>query len=108
MSEYLVIINAENDRSLSPAEEQYCITEYGKWAEKLGEKLVTARRLDLSPGKLLPSKRNPVTDGPFVEAKELIVGFILLNATSVEEATQIADTCPLGEYFRFFIKPVKD
>lgn len=33
-------------------------------------------------------------DGPFAEAKELIGGYILLRASSLEEAVAIAEGCP--------------
>lgn len=33
-------------------------------------------------------------DGPFAEAKELIGGYLLLSAASLEEATSIAEGCP--------------
>jgi len=33
-------------------------------------------------------------DGPFTEAKEWIGGYMLLEATSLDEATAIAETCP--------------
>lgn len=107
MAEYLIIINAADERGLSPAEEQHCITEYGKWAQQLSKKHITARRLDLSEGTLLPSKKAPTTDGPFVEAKELIAGIILIEASSQEQAAKIAESCPLREYFQLFVKKVK-
>ncbi|MEO9868879.1 YciI family protein [Ekhidna sp.] len=106
MSEYLIVIAAENERGLSPAEEQHCIKEYGKWAETLGSKHVTARRLSLHKGELIPSKKKLTTDGPFVEAKELIAGFILIEAADNKEATSIASSCPLNEYFQLFVKSV--
>lgn len=104
MSEYLILIAAENERGLSPSEEQKCITEYGAWAEELAEKHIIARRLSLNNGELIKSKRSVTTDGPFVEAKELIAGFVLVNADSTKEATHIAESCPLNQYFHLFIK----
>ncbi|WP_436517143.1 YciI family protein [Ekhidna sp. To15] len=104
MKEYLILIAAQNERALSQAEEQHCIQEYGKWAETLSEKHITARRLSLEPGDLIPRKKSVTTDGPFVEAKELIAGFVLISANSKEEAREIASTCPLNEYFHLFVK----
>ncbi len=104
MKEFLILIAAENKRGLSQAEEQHCIQEYGKWAEKLGDNHMIARQLSLDPGDMLPSKRNLTTDGPFVEAKELIAGFVLISAESAQEAKAIASTCPLNEYFHLYVK----
>lgn len=106
MAEFLVLIAAENTRELSHAEEQHCITAYGKWAEALGSRHLSARRLTMDPGELVPLKNKVATDGPFVEAKELIAGFILLDAPDLSEATKVASTCPLNEYFQLFVKAV--
>jgi hypothetical protein len=35
------------------------------------------------------------TDGPFIEAKECISGFILIQATNLDEAGTWAQACPL-------------
>lgn len=104
MAEYLILIAAENERGLSPAEEQKCISEYGIWAQALAEKHLVARRLSLDGGVLIKSKRSITTDGPFIEAKELIAGFVLVNAKSMEEAKEIASACPLNQYFHLFVK----
>lgn len=104
MNEYLILIAAHDKRGLSIEEEQHCIAEYGKWATELGEKHVTGRRLALNEGKLLPSKKEVITDGPFVEAKELIAGIILIQAESLDQACEFADTCPLRAYFQLYVK----
>ena len=104
MAEYLILISADSTDGLTLEEEQKCIAAYDQWAEKLGEKHLLARRLDFSPGDLLGSKRKPLTDGPFIEAKELIAGLILLKAESQEEATEHAKACPLNDYFHLFVK----
>jgi hypothetical protein len=35
-----------------------------------------------------------VTDGPYLELKEVIGGFVLLEADSIEEAVEVASTWP--------------
>ena len=105
MSEYLIIIAAENERGLTGAEEQHCIEEYGKWAKKLGSIHQIARRLSTDPGALVPGKRL-TTDGPFIEAKELIAGFVLITAKDLIEANDIASSCPLNQYFHLYVKAV--
>ncbi len=41
-------------------------------------------------------KRN-VTDGPFAETKEQLIGFLLVNAGSIDEALEIAAEVPLAK-----------
>jgi hypothetical protein len=54
----------------------------------------------INPGDaLLPEgrvvdKKKVVTDGPFVESKELVGGYSVIQAASFDEAVKYAKTCP--------------
>lgn len=39
-----------------------------------------------------------VLDGPFVEAKEVIAGYMVIEAESLDEAVRIASDCPNVEF----------
>jgi hypothetical protein len=39
-----------------------------------------------------------ILDGPFAEAKEVIAGYFVIEAASVEAATAIASRCPNAEF----------
>jgi hypothetical protein len=39
-----------------------------------------------------------ILDGPFAEAKEVIAGYFIVEASSVEAATAIAARCPSAEF----------
>jgi hypothetical protein len=39
-----------------------------------------------------------VLDGPFVEAKEVIAGYLVIEADSLDEAVKIASDCPNVEF----------
>ena len=108
MKDYLVFISAPEKRGLTEEETQKCLTDYGLWAQELGEKHILGKRLDLGEGKFLKRKTPPFTDGPFAEAKELIAGIIILKASSLDEASELASTCPLSEYFHLFVKEILD
>jgi hypothetical protein len=103
MSEYLILITADGNE-LTQTEEQQCISEYGDWAQALAEKHIVARRLSTDEGEFVKSKRSISTDGPFVEAKELVAGFILVQAETLQEAKEIASSCPLNQHFHLFVK----
>jgi len=45
-------------------------------------------------GKVL-KPNNVITDGPFAEIKESIAGFILIRASDLDEAVQLARGCPI-------------
>ena len=57
MSEFLVLIAADNSNELSPSEEEKCMTDYGLWAQSLGAKHLLGKRLDITPGKLLKRQK---------------------------------------------------
>jgi hypothetical protein len=39
-----------------------------------------------------------VTDGPFAESKEAIAGFFIIQADGLEQAVEIAKSCPGFDY----------
>jgi hypothetical protein len=69
--------------------------EMMKWVESLaesgnytgGEPLVLA-------GKYV-SQHDVLSDGPFIETKEGISGYIFMQAENIEQAASIAQSCPL-------------
>jgi len=46
-------------------------------------------------GKSVRGKQLTVSDGPFTEAKDIVLGFIVIEARDLEHALDIAKTCPL-------------
>ena len=66
-----------------------------KWAESLAESgnFTSGEPLVLA-GKYV-SRDDVFSDGPFIESKEGISGYILLQAENIEQAASIAQTCPL-------------
>jgi hypothetical protein len=41
---------------------------------------------------------NVITNGPYAEIKEIIGGFIVVKAGSIEEATELAKGCPILDH----------
>src|SRR5688572_29366931 len=46
-------------------------------------------------GRVVRGAPLSVTDGPFVEAKDLILGFIVVSASDIDEAVALAARCPM-------------
>jgi hypothetical protein len=38
-----------------------------------------------------------VTDGPFAEAKDVVAGYIVVEASNLEEAVALSEGCPILE-----------
>jgi hypothetical protein len=49
-----------------------------------------------------------VSDGPFAETKEVIVGFDLLECADLDEAIEVARAHPMARHGRLEIRPFAD
>jgi len=52
--------------------------------------------------------RATVTDGPFAETKEVLAGFNLIEADSMDEAVRIAHEFPWSRFGAIEVRPVHD
>jgi hypothetical protein len=48
-------------------------------------------------GSVVRGKDRIVTDGPYVEAKELVLGFIVVDARDLSHAVELSRGCPMLE-----------
>lgn len=55
-----------------------------------------------------PRGRHTVIDGPFAEAKEVIGGFLLIEARDMEEAVALFHDDPILTYGRMQIRPLME
>lgn len=46
-------------------------------------------------GKLVRGPDATVSDGPFAEAKDIVIGFIVVTASDLAQALDIAQSCPI-------------
>ena len=49
-------------------------------------------------GKVLRGRAKSITDGPFVEGKEIVGGYLIVNAGSLDQAVEISKGCPIFEH----------
>jgi hypothetical protein len=48
-------------------------------------------------GRVVRGKKKVVTDGPYVEAKDLVLGFIVVEARDLAQAVELSTGCPMLE-----------
>ena len=48
-------------------------------------------------GNKLHGTKKVVTDGPYAEAKEMVGGYLIVNAKDINEAVEISKGCPIFE-----------
>lgn len=80
---------------MSPEDMQAAMEQWGIWFQQLGDKLVDGGDGLLPGGKVLKGD-GTITDGPFIEAKELVGGYSILLAETVDEAVELAKGCPIA------------
>lgn len=72
------------------------MAQIAAWYEKNGSSGTLAdpgHQLD-RPDTAKTIRANGVTDGPFIEAKEVLAGYSLLEAAGIDEAVEVARTWP--------------
>lgn len=75
----------------SPAQMQAMYAKFNAWRETFRSNLI-------DPGGRLGGARlvtsEPPVDGPLVEVKELVGGYMIVSAETFEEAVEVARQCP--------------
>jgi hypothetical protein len=74
----------------SPTDMQDMYAKFNAWRERCKDNLVDLGGR-LGAGKLATAD---ATDGPFVEVKELVGGYMIVSAGSLDEAIEVARGCP--------------
>jgi hypothetical protein len=86
----------------SPEKMQAHMAKWRDWMGGLAKqgRLGPSQPLEATSGKQVRPGKQPVTDGPFIEGKDIIVGgFMMCKAENYEEAVAIARGCPILEEF---------
>lgn len=107
----LVYFEPETVPGLSPSEKATLRSDsmaYDKELDRRGHYIVsdpldsvgTARTVRVRRGKA------SVTDGPFAETKEVLGGFILINAANMDQAVEIAAGIPLAKLGSIEVRPI--
>ena len=75
----------------SPAQMQEMYAQFGAWMEKFKANLVDPGG-KLGSGELVTA--DDTKDGPFPEVKELVGGYMIVEAPTLEEAKAVVNECP--------------
>ncbi|CAN5139271.1 YciI family protein [soil metagenome] len=98
MKDFLLLFR--NDyKNMAPGSPEEMQATMKKWMDWIGgiaaqNKLVDRGNRLGSAGRVVKSD-NVVTDGPYTEIKELIGGYTIIKAESMEEAAEMSKGCPI-------------
>src|SRR5690349_8365724 len=98
MEEFLILMRLDlhtKDAQPSPEQMQEYMKQYHDWVGSIAaqNKFIGGKGLS-TEGKVI-KPNHVMTDGPFVEIKESLAGFIMIHAKDLEEAAEIAGRCPI-------------
>jgi hypothetical protein len=97
MKKFLLLLHEDIEKmsELSPKEMGELVNAHMDWSTKLAESghLISGDGLQ-EKGVLIQGKDSVIKDGPYLESKELIGGYYLVQADNLENIVQIAKDCP--------------
>ncbi|MFY0629056.1 MAG: hypothetical protein JXR05_01675 [Flavobacteriaceae bacterium] len=107
MSNFLYLFRGgdEDFNSWTPEEQQAHMLVWEKWMGDLAQKgkLLGGEQLSWE-GKVVKDKGEIITDGPFIEAAEMVGGYVIIVADDMNEAVQMSKSCPIFDYKGAFVE----
>ena len=101
MKQFLLLLHEDIEKlnELSPKDMEELANAHMNWAKKLAEAghLISGDGLH-EKGVLITGKDCVVKDGPYLESKEIIGGYYLLQANNLETIVELAKECPTHHY----------
>ena len=101
MSNFLYLFRGghENYNALSAAEKEAHMKVWFQWMGSLREDGHLIDGLPLAEeGKVVENRGEIITDGPFAEGAEMVGGYLIVSAGSLDEAVEISKGCPIFDY----------
>jgi hypothetical protein len=108
MDEFMFIVRGYDYNGVTPEVMQKRMAAYQPWMEKMIQagRHKAGAPLEPGTGRLLKDKKTVATDGPFLESKEVIGGFVIVLAKDFDEAVAFAKECPLLDHCQLEVRKV--
>ncbi|MCJ8288856.1 MAG: transcription initiation protein [Crocinitomicaceae bacterium] len=96
MKEFMMLFRSE-EPEVTPAPEDMQ-AKINLWQDWIGgiaaqDRFVGTNALGME-GKIV-GPNNVVTDGPYMELKEMVGGYIIVKANDIDDAVRLAEGCPV-------------
>jgi len=103
MSEFVYLFRAseadQREAMGTPERAQRSMQAWLAWMRELeakGHLKDRGQPLDRA-GHVVRGKTKAITDGPYVEVKDIVLGFIVVEARDLEQASELSMGCPMLE-----------
>jgi len=101
MKDYLLLFRGGLDFTKAPPEQvQQVILKWQNWVEELEKKGIYngGERLTRNEAVVIRGRAKLITDGPYMESKEAVGGYISIKAETAQHAVEIAKGCPIFNF----------
>jgi hypothetical protein len=104
MEKYMLVFHTvpmvdEFYAQMSPEAMEAELAKWGAWIGGIAAQGKFISSDALAPeGKTVKGSKHVITDGPFTEGKELVSGYLLLQAENIDEAVELSYGCPIYDH----------
>jgi hypothetical protein len=101
MSEFVFLFRSTAEQNQAamgtPEQAQRSMQSFLEWMRELeaGGHLKNPGQPLAPEGKVVKDKGAIVTDGPYAEAKDIVLGYIVVEATDLAHAVELSKKCPM-------------
>ncbi len=99
MKDYLLLFRGSLDSAdVSPEQMQKSMMKWKNWMDGLAveNRVNVGQRLTVTRATISGTVKR-VVDGPYIEGKEIVGGYMMSKADTLEEAVELAKGCPIFE-----------
>ncbi len=116
MNQYILMLHHDpkvfQGDDMSPQRLQEIFNKYKAWRERMtaAGRVAGGNKLESATGRVMRAEdggKVHITDGPYIESKEIIGGFFVLKADSYEEAVELSGDCPHLEYGTIEVRKIE-
>lgn len=98
MEKFMLIFHGGMPMDASPSDLEANMGKWLEWVQKLSKEGKYVSGEPLIPGGKLITGPSSVTDGPYTEGKEVVGGYFIINANTMEEAIEECKQYPDYKY----------
>jgi hypothetical protein len=100
MDEFIFLVRGYDYTGVSPEVMQKRMNAFNPWKEKMlaAGRYKGGQPLEPGTGRLVKDKKTVLTDGPFLESKEIVGGYCIVTAKDYDEAVSFAKESPLLDH----------
>ena len=107
MDEFMFLVQSDDTLPVTAEEMGKRLADYREWMQRMmAEGRVRAGQPLAKSGALVRKDQSVLTDGPFLEPKELIAGYVIVRAHNLDDAIELAKGCPLLHHCELVVRPL--